>query len=89
MPWISPPTCPPIGPTSAATCELPTALPLAPSQANLLLSDNVEGRALGLDGFNNGTSMTNERCILFCMDRGYSMAGTEYGAECCKMTFAP
>lgn len=53
-------------------------------------SDNAEGkRALGGDGYNNGTSMTNEDCALFCMDRGYSMAGTEYGAECCQFTLVP
>ncbi|KAK8094955.1 fungistatic metabolite [Apiospora hydei] len=45
--------------------------------------DNADGkRALGGDGYNNGTSMTVEDCALFCMDKGYSMAGTEYGAEC-------
>ncbi|KAK8133479.1 glyoxal oxidase N-terminus-domain-containing protein [Apiospora sp. TS-2023a] len=45
--------------------------------------DNAEGkRALSGDAYNNGTSMTNEDCALFCMDKGYSMAGTEYGAEC-------
>jgi hypothetical protein len=48
-------------------------------------SDGSDGtRALDLDGYNNAANMTVESCVLFCMDRGYPMAGTEYGLECCE-----
>lgn len=46
-------------------------------------SDNNAGRALSSEGYNNGTSMTNELCVLYCMGKGYSFAGTEYSSECC------
>lgn len=63
---------------------------MSPAELTFPRSDNAEGkRALSGDGYNNGTSMTNEDCALFCMDKGYSMAGTEYGAECCQLTQVP
>ncbi|KAI0120698.1 copper radical oxidase [Xylariales sp. AK1849] len=44
--------------------------------------DNLNGRALKLDQYANATTMTDESCILFCMDAGYPYAGTEYASEC-------
>ena len=49
-------------------------------------SDNVSGRALPNEEFLAAGSgaMTNEACQSACASAGYSIAGTEYGGECCK-----
>ncbi|KAJ2980318.1 hypothetical protein NUW58_g6975 [Xylaria curta] len=45
--------------------------------------DGINGtRALDLDGYTNAANMTVESCVLFCMDRGYPMAGAENGQAC-------
>ncbi|KAI1203614.1 copper radical oxidase [Nemania serpens] len=45
--------------------------------------DGVDGtRALDLDGYTNTINMTVESCVLFCMDKGYPMAGAENGGNC-------
>jgi glucan 1,3-beta-glucosidase len=33
-----------------------------------------------------GAAMTIEACIAVCQAAGYSLAGVEYSAECCKFT---
>ncbi|KAI1841627.1 hypothetical protein JX266_012180 [Neoarthrinium moseri] len=60
---------------------IPTSLPNNWTYVGCYV-DNLDGRALALDGYNNATSMTAESCILYCMDRGYPFAGTEYSSEC-------
>ncbi|KAK6068607.1 WSC domain-containing protein [Seiridium cupressi] len=61
--------------------QIPTDLPNNWTYVGCYI-DNLDGRALSLDSFSNATTMTDQGCILFCMDRGYPFAGTEYGAEC-------
>jgi hypothetical protein len=49
-------------------------------------TDNVSGRAVP-DGeaVAGGTdAMTNELCQATCLTAGFTLAGTEYGGECCK-----
>lgn len=49
-------------------------------------ADNVSGRALpnGASVPGGSAAMTNEACQTACLAAGYSIAGTEYGGECCK-----
>lgn len=49
-------------------------------------ADNISGRALpnGAEIPGGAVAMTNEACQTACESAGYSIAGTEYGAECCK-----
>lgn len=51
-------------------------------------TDNVSGRALpyaATTATTGGASgMTNEACQAACQAASYTMAGTEYGGECCK-----
>lgn len=50
-------------------------------------TDNVSGRALpnGESVPGGSAAMTNELCQSACQDAGFTMAGTEYGGECCKL----
>lgn len=52
-------------------------------------TDNVSGRALATgEAVAGGTNaMTNEACQTACSAAGFSIAGTEYGGECCKFSF--
>lgn len=45
------------------------------------LSDNRNGRILGFQ-LPDSARTTIETCIQACMDRGYAVAGTEYGVQC-------
>lgn len=49
-------------------------------------TDNNPSRALSYAATVPGgtASMTNEECQTACQAAGYTMAGTEYGGECCK-----
>lgn len=51
-------------------------------------SDNVSGRALpNGESVPGGTNaMTNEACQSACQGAGYTIAGTEYAGECCKIS---
>jgi hypothetical protein len=44
--------------------------------------DAVTPRSLADASTYNAASMSAETCIAFCADKGYPIAGTEYGAEC-------
>lgn len=52
-------------------------------------TDNVSGRALpNGEAVHGGTAvLTNELCQSTCLAAGFSIAGTEYGGECCKLIF--
>lgn len=43
--------------------------------------DNIGGRSLTGASLEQD-DMTNEKCVDFCISRGFSIAGTEYGTEC-------
>jgi len=43
--------------------------------------DSVYARSL-TGASTSGDSMTNEQCVEFCGDKGFSIAGTEYAREC-------
>lgn len=49
-------------------------------------TDNVSGRALpnGEQVPGGSAAMTNELCQTACSAAGFTIAGTEYGGECCK-----
>lgn len=49
-------------------------------------TDNVSGRALpnGESVTGGSAAMTNELCQSACQAAGFTIAGTEYGGECCK-----
>jgi hypothetical protein len=47
--------------------------------------DSVEERALDLARHYDTESLTGESCVEWCADNGYTYAGTEYSAECCKL----
>jgi hypothetical protein len=52
-------------------------------------SDNTDGvRALdrGLGGFDD---LTPDKCQSLCEAQGFSLAGVEYGRECCRLTIPP
>ncbi|KAF4457032.1 hypothetical protein F53441_947 [Fusarium austroafricanum] len=40
------------------------------------------GRALSLDSTGDTIGMTNEKCVAYCQEGGYTFAGTEYSQEC-------
>ena len=40
------------------------------------------GRTLSDAGFADNVGMTTEKCIAFCVSKGYQYAGTEYSQEC-------
>lgn len=44
-------------------------------------ADNYYSRAL-TGASTSQSSMTNEQCVKFCGDKGFSIAGSEYGKEC-------
>lgn len=46
--------------------------------------DSVEERALDLARHYDTETLTGESCVEWCSDNGYTYAGTEYSAECCK-----
>lgn len=45
-------------------------------------SDNVNVRSLNASSFHSPT-LTDESCVTNCQLLGYSLAGVEYGDECC------
>ena len=47
----------------------------------LFCSDNRNGRVLGFQ-VPDSTANTIEICISECADRGYTVAGTEFGVQC-------
>ncbi|KAE9363009.1 glycoside hydrolase family 128 protein [Stipitochalara longipes BDJ] len=49
-------------------------------------TDNVSGRALPNGETGGSNAMTNELCQSNCLQAGFSIAGTEYGGECCNFT---
>jgi hypothetical protein len=51
-------------------------------------SDNVNNRTLTV-GYGGSAPVTDEVCIAFCGQGGYSYAGTEYSQQCCKLNFMP
>lgn len=46
--------------------------------------DSVEERALDLARHYDTEALTGESCVEWCADNGFTYAGTEYKAECCK-----
>lgn len=77
--------------SSAACMIIPghaSAMIEARSNWNFLgcYTDNVSGRALPNGEAVPGGSgaMTNELCQASCLAAGFSIAGTEYGGECCR-----
>ncbi|KAF1993791.1 WSC-domain-containing protein [Amniculicola lignicola CBS 123094] len=59
----------------------PAALP-APWQFIGCFSDSPEHRVLSRDGYYSTTAMTGLDCAKYCIQKGYTIAGTEWGAEC-------
>jgi hypothetical protein len=50
-------------------------------------TDNVSGRALpNSEAVPGGTNaMTNDLCQATCLADGFTIAGTEYAGECCRL----
>lgn len=45
--------------------------------------DNANGRILSTEQPDNG-ALTIESCITFCQSGNFSLAGTEFGVQCCE-----
>jgi hypothetical protein len=84
-----------LGPATTFAASVPILHGVSPASSGLPAGwtysgayvDNLDPRPLDLAQYFDNTGMTGESCIAFCAARGYSVAGTEYSAECyCGLT---
>lgn len=47
---------------------------------------DLPGRTLTGGGYASDTLMTDEACIAYCQNNGFTYAGTEYSSQCCKFS---
>ena len=47
-------------------------------------SDNMNGRVLATEKPDDDT-LTVETCVNFCNDQNFTLAGMEFGVQCCKL----
>lgn len=66
---------------SAAAASLQAKLPAGWKAASTPCIQEVAGRALPAASI-SGNDMTVEKCVSYCSNSGYSLAGLEYGGEC-------
>ncbi|KAH7117059.1 WSC domain-containing protein [Dendryphion nanum] len=53
-------------------------------------SDDTDKRVLGREFYFDTEAMTADSCVRFCMSKGYTFAGTEYGSQCfCDLELSP
>lgn len=60
-----------------------TNLPYPWTYYNCLV-DSVSARTLSTASYTDTSGMTEEACISYCTDGGYTYAGVEFGQECCE-----
>ena len=77
--------------TTGAVVVPPTSPSLLGWNYRGCYTDAYPGRTLGnlvqIPG--GAAAMTIEACITSCSAAGYSLAGVEYGGECCKLSMSP
>ena len=66
---------------SSTAASIQAKLPSGWAAASTNCIEEVQGRAL-TGGSYASNDMTIEKCVTFCSNKGFSLAGIEYGAEC-------
>ena len=72
-------------PTASSTPSVNAVLPPNWSYAGCY-TDNLNPRSLGTTGIQfaglGGGKVTSSACVAYCANKGYNIAGTEYGSQC-------